>query len=85
MEDDRGGSPRGLGVTTNLEIMTYKDICRRHGYGRIELIWCNKLGIQSVASIALVVTLPLCLYKEGKGLRDRHVHHDTIASFQSTS
>jgi hypothetical protein len=31
----------------------------------IELICCNKLGIQSVASIALAVTLPLCLYKEG--------------------
>jgi hypothetical protein len=41
-----------------------KDILRHRSYGRIELICCNRLEIQSVASIALVVNLPLCLYKE---------------------
>ena len=60
-----GGSPRGLGTTTNLEIMMYQGYLPHHSYGRIELICCNQLGIQSVVPITLVVTLPLFLYKEG--------------------
>jgi hypothetical protein len=60
-----------------------EDICRHHRYDRIELIYCNKLGIQSVASIALVVTLPLYLYKEGKDSTIVTSTTDTIASFQS--